>query len=54
MHVFRERASAITQTHNNKSNNSEFYLHDFNNTALQKQPKYKNYISLVIRVQLQH
>ena len=39
----------------NNSNNSELYLHDYNNTALQKLGKYDNqYNNLVIRIQLQH
>ena len=42
MHVFRERASAIVQTHNN-NNNIELYLHDYNNTGLQKSGKHDNY-----------
>ena len=41
MHVFRERASAITQTHDN-NNNVELYLHEYNNTALQKSQKHDN------------
>ena len=49
MHVFRERASAITQTHNN--NNIELYLHEYNNTGLQKGGKYDNCSNLVMRVQ---
>ena len=50
MHVFRERASAITQTHNN-NNDIELYLDEYNNTALQKRGKYDNYSNLVMRVQ---
>ena len=50
MHVFRERASAITQTHNN-NNDIELYLHEYNNTGLQKRGKYDNYSNLVMRVQ---
>ena len=38
----------------NNSNNSELYLHDYNNTALQKRRKHDNYSNLVIKVQLQH
>ena len=54
MHVFRERASAITQTHKNNNTNIKLYLHDYNNTALQKGGKHDNYSDLVIRVQFQH
>ena len=35
-------------------NNSELYLHDFNNTALQKLGKHDNFCNLNLRVQLQH
>ena len=37
-------------------NNSELYLHDYNNTALQKREKRENYNNLVmtIRVKSQH
>ena len=31
--------------------NNELYLHDYNNTALQKRGKHDNYSNLVIRVQ---
>ena len=55
MHVFREGASAITQTHNNNNNNNiELYLHEYNNKVLQKRQKHDNYSNLVIRVQFQH
>ena len=55
MHVFREGASAITQTHNNNNNNNiELYLHEYKNTVLQNCQKHDNYINLVIRVQFQH
>ena len=36
------------------NNNSELYLPDYNNTALQKRGKHDNYSNLVIRVQFQH
>ena len=35
-------------------NKSELYLHDYNNTALQKRGKQDDYSNLNIRVQLQH
>ena len=35
------------------NNNSELYLHDYNNTALQKRRKHDNYSNLIIRVQFQ-
>ena len=50
MHVFREPASAMTQTHNNNNNNNhniELYLHDYNNTASQKRGKDDNYSNFV-------
>ena len=34
----------------NNNNDSEFYFHDYNNTALQKRRKHDNYSNLVIRV----
>ena len=47
MHIFRERASAISQIYNNNNNNNiELYLHDYNNTALQKRGKHDNYSNL--------
>ena len=36
------------------NNNSELYLHDYNNRALQKCQKHDNYSNLVIRVQHWH
>ena len=36
------------------NNNSELYLHDYNNTALQKRGKHNHYSHLFIRVQFQH
>ena len=38
---------------NNNDNKSELYLHDYNNTALQKRRKHDNYSNLIIRVQFQ-
>ena len=38
---------------NNNNNNKELYLHDYNNTALQKRGKPDNYSNLVTRVQFQ-
>ena len=35
------------------NNNSELYLHDYNNIALQKRRKHHNYNNLTIRVQFQ-
>ena len=49
----RENSRQLCNSNNN-NNNSELYLHDCNNTALQKRPKHDNYSNLVIRVQLQH
>ena len=40
--------------YNNNNNNAELYLHDYNNTVLQKRQKHDNYSNLVTRVQLQH
>ena len=45
---------AIKSPINNDNNNSEFYLHDYDNTALQKRRKHDNYSNLVISVQLEH
>ena len=45
MHVFREEASAITQTHSN-NNYFELYLHEYNNKELQKRQKDDNYSNL--------
>ena len=40
--------------YNKNNNNTELYLHDYNNTALQKRRKHDNYSNLVIGVKLQH
>ena len=51
MFFFFKGRNGLYYNNNNNNNNNELYLHDYNNTALQKRRKHDNGSNLVIRVQ---
>ena len=48
-----DKDRVLSSLHVNNNNNSELYLHDYNNTALQNRRKHHHYNNLTIRVQFQ-